>query len=147
MTDKFEFHQHQGQQIAKNEGSISQEIHNHGNVAEWKEPFIEMKDQLAEKQWQEDTPTEIVEKFATPADAVQAIEDDIEADLKLSAPLPPEEIEAKTKSWNDTLGALVPMGIKLATNVGNALVTHAASKTAGGVAAKAFFSTIGEMTA
>lgn len=137
----------QGQQIAENQGTVSQ-TQNNGSVGDWRPPFVELQEQVVDKQWPEETSEVVKGRYEVPALAVKAAVEEIENDLAVeTTDVDPVEFEERKKTWSETFQAMVPMGIKVTSSVGMALAQHFTKKTAAGVAAEAFFSTISEMQA
>lgn len=128
------------------DGNTGNQTNNIGDSgAEWRVPFTELSDQLDGKSWPENTPTEIVEAYDTPMLAVSASVAEIEGDLSSEVEAEPEHFEERKKTWTETFKAMLPLGLKVTSNVGMALTSHFTKKTAAGVAAEAFFTTINEL--
>lgn len=128
-----------------NNNSQTQNINESG--IDWRPPFVELQEQVADKSWPEETPKPVKERYEVPALAVKAAVEEIEADLTSNDPPveSEEDFEERKKTWSETFQAMIPMGVKVTSSVGMALAQHFTKKTAAGVAAEAFFSTIAEI--
>ena len=116
-----------------------------GSDSDWRPPFDEVAKQVENKSWPNGTDHAIVSRYETPAVAVSAAVEEIEADLdRIDSPAveAPEAFTHRKKTWSETFRAMAPMGIKLACKVGSALTKHFAETSAAGVAAAAFFDTL-----
>lgn len=131
-------------QVGNNNNQI-QNINESGS--DWRPPFMELAEQVSDKQWPEETPDAVVGRYEVPSLAVAAAVEEIEQDLSRDDVISEDEFEERKKTWSETFQAMVPMGIKVTSSVGMALAQHFTKKTAAGVAAEAFFSTISEMQA
>jgi len=131
------------------DGNTGNQTNNISGESDWRVPFIELQEQVADKEWPEKTPAPIVERYKTPKLAVAAATAEIEKDLAREDDAPvesDESFEERKKTWGETFKAIVPMGVKLTSSVGMALAGHFTKKTAAGVAAEAFFTTINELS-
>ena len=123
---------------------------NSSNESDWRPPFDELADKVDDQPWPDETPNHIKEVYETPKLAVVAAKEQIEKDLaRPDTDTEPtlEQFEKDKKTWQETFQAMVPMGVKITSAVGMALAGHFTKKTAAGVAAEAFFTTISEMQA
>lgn len=127
-----------------NNNTQTQNINEAGS--DWRPPFVELAEQVSDKQWPEETSQVVKGRYEVPSLAVKAAVEEIENDLAVeTTDIDPVEFEERKKTWTETFQAMVPMGIKVTSSVGMALAGHFTKKTAAGVAAEAFFSTISEI--
>ena len=146
MTNEFNFNAKNQQVQVGDNNSQTQNINEAGG--DWRPPFVELAEQVSDKTWPEETPVAVVDSYATPKLAVSAAMEEIEADQsrpETDSQPTEEEFEKVTKSWGETFSAMLPLGVKLSSSVGMALASHFTKKTAAGVAAEAFFTTINEI--
>ena len=128
------------------DNNTGNQTNNLGGEVDWRPPFIELQEQVADKPWPEETPKEVVDRYETPSVAVSSAISQIQDDLDSGEIVEDEaDFENRKKTWTQTFGAMVPMGIKVSSAVGMALAGHFTKKTAAGVAAEAFFTTINEI--
>lgn len=129
-------------QIGENKAEVNNQF---GERKDWRPPFMELAEQVSDKQWPEETTDVIVGRYETPSLAVAAAVEEIEQDLARDDVIGEDEFQERRKTWSETFHAMIPIGVKITSSVGMALAQHFTKKTAAGVAAEAFFSTIGEI--
>ena len=83
----------------------------------------ELRDQVKDAPWPEETQPYVSEQFDTPKLMLQASIDEIDREI------PEEDFDQESKTWYDRLSSLMPLGIKMSASFSKAALDTYVSKS------------------
>lgn len=104
--------------------------HNNASPPTIKEVFETLQAEVEGKPWSQDTPESIVDEFESPTEmlsvAYSTAEEEITSDVETKTT---DQIAEESATWTDRFKAIVPLGIKLGTSVGKAVLNSYVQKS------------------